>query len=877
MRLNGKTTFQAGAEDVGIDEAESTQLANIGTTEISATEWGYVGAMDQGVATSNAVQFTSITAQSFNLATIGTGSFTATGGHGLITGETGASGQLILRSTSNATKGSTLVDETTTSTSATTGALVVSGGVGIAENIYTGGNVGFTASGGSIVPSVGGIIITSGDQASESLTLRSTSNATKGSIKVDETTASTSKTTGALIVSGGLGVAGSVFCNSITPGDINLTAGGGTQNISATGGTASVSAVSITSAGTIQGSGNDIAITGGTAASANLILRSTTNATKGSVKVDETTTSTSATTGALVVSGGVGIAENIYTGGNVGFTASGGTIVPSVGGIILTSGDQASESLTLRSTSNATKGSIKVDETTTSTSATTGALVVSGGIGIAENIYTGGNVGFTASGGTIVPSVGGIILTSGDQASESLTLRSTSNITKGSIKVDETTASTSKTTGALIVSGGLGVAGSVFCNSITPGDIDLTSGGGTQNISATGGTASVSAVSITSAGTIQGSGNDIAITGGTAASANLILRSTTNATKGSVKVDETTTSTSATTGALVVSGGVGIAENIYTGGNAGFTASGGTMVPSASGIIITSGDLASQNLTLRSTTHGTKGHITIDETTVSSSTATGALVVSGGVGVAGRITSGGSIDMAVNTYVGSGVGTANTTGLRPGTNTCSFYTDAVQRMQFASGGVCTYNLATEATAYNAASVLFTGGIGVAKKVITNSTITATEFIPTTPVGGWFYVNATYTTGSGLLTTPAVLAIPYVEGMDTGAYWTPNSGANGVIEYTNATTRYFHICMQLTIGTNTGAASTIQIQILKDGVAITGATVKRYLMGPVDTGEMCCYAHVSLANTNKISLQISSTLDAPTYEVLHGSISITPSM
>jgi len=60
-------------------------------------------------------------------------------------------------------------------------------------------------------------------------------------------------------------------------------------------------------------------LTGGTAASNNLVLRSTTNATKGFVYVDETTSSTSRSTGAMVIgngtAGGLGVGGRIHTGG----------------------------------------------------------------------------------------------------------------------------------------------------------------------------------------------------------------------------------------------------------------------------------------------------------------------------------------------------------------------------------------------------------------------------------------------------------------------------------------------------------------------------------------------------------------------------------
>ena len=54
----------------------------------------------------------------------------------ILTGSTGAGSNLVLRSTSNATKGQVYIDETTASSSVTTGALRVGGGVGISGTLY---------------------------------------------------------------------------------------------------------------------------------------------------------------------------------------------------------------------------------------------------------------------------------------------------------------------------------------------------------------------------------------------------------------------------------------------------------------------------------------------------------------------------------------------------------------------------------------------------------------------------------------------------------------------------------------------------------------------------------------------------------------------
>lgn len=63
------------------------------------------------------------------------------------------------------------------------------------------------------------------------------------------------------------------------------------------------------------------------------------------------------------------------------------------GGQVAIGGIDASDTLTLQSTSNATKGQVIISETTGSTSTTTGALRIDGGVGIAENTYIGGTLG----------------------------------------------------------------------------------------------------------------------------------------------------------------------------------------------------------------------------------------------------------------------------------------------------------------------------------------------------------------------------------------------------------------------------------------------------------------------------------------------------
>jgi hypothetical protein len=78
------------------------------------------------------------------------------------------------------------------------------------------------------------------------------------------------------------------------------------------------------------------------------------------------------------------------------------SFVPSTGDLrtsIVTGGTTSGVSLTLRSTTDATKGQVYIDETTTSTSATTGALRVGGGVGIGGATFTTGKIKTTFGSG----------------------------------------------------------------------------------------------------------------------------------------------------------------------------------------------------------------------------------------------------------------------------------------------------------------------------------------------------------------------------------------------------------------------------------------------------------------------------------------------
>jgi len=302
------------------------------------------------------------------------------------------------------------------------------------------------------------------------------------------------------------------------------------------------------------------------------------------------TSSTTTTTGALIVSGGVGVAENIVAGGQ-----------------------------------------LKLTDTTESTSVTTGTFITAGGVGIAKNLNVGGGVvitgNLTVNGTTTTVSsttldVADLNITLADGAADSAsangagltidgasaTLLYTHATTSWDVnkpfKTTDTTDSTSPTTGALLSDGGLGVAKDVFI-----GGGDLGTNQTTFNlINTTATTLNIGGAATTlELGAASGTtsvNNALTVDGATTAGSTLDVTGVAN-------FNNTTTSTSNTTGAVIIDGGLGLAENLHMGGLADIDGA------------LTVG-----------------GAVNVDDTTESTSTTTGAVIVDGGVGVAKSLVTG---------------------------------------------------------------------------------------------------------------------------------------------------------------------------------------------------------------------------------------------
>jgi hypothetical protein len=265
-----------------------------------------------------------------------------------------------------------------------------------------------------------------------------------GIITISNTTPSTTSTSGALIVAGGVGiggnvsVAGSIIPNStasnlgsptnpfgsiyVSPHTINI----GTAPLGSVGNSLQVTGLIVTAnTASVSTSTGAITIAGGIGIGGSAVIGDTVTAT--TAVVVSTATSVSTATGALTVAGGVGIGGNLFVGGNV------------------------------TSTSQIILGTANTNNTLT------GALQVAGGVGIGGNLFVGG------------------IITATSIFAQTLTIDYTTVtqsviVTPDIFTITNTTNASSTISGALVVSGGAGFGGNVYASQLYDNGLRVITG-----------------------------------------------------------------------------------------------------------------------------------------------------------------------------------------------------------------------------------------------------------------------------------------------------------------------------------------------------------------------------------------------------------------
>ncbi len=661
--------------------------------------------------------------------------------------------------------GQILATSVDNSVSTTTGAIVVAGGIGVAKDIYVGGNLKTT----SII-----------SEEPIPLTVSATATTFTGKVVISANTASLNTSTGALVVVGGVGVGGDlrvvrgfdITGQFISTGTIssyavtNLSAGADI-NLTANVGAVTVSNTSTLQTVTARGSSTNVV-----------------------VSFLNTTNSISTDTGAVIIAGGLGVAGDIYgtgiysngspvvtvgTIGSLGVTAivaGTDTAVSTSTGVVTISNTSTLETVTSRGSTTTAK--ISILNVTSATSTSTGALTVEGGVGIGGAIYAQGTI----------YSNGLPVLVAESDTLQSVTGRG--NTTDRQILITNTASSNSTSSGALIVTGGIAVG-----ENLIVGGYAAITGNATvsSDLTVEGGTVSLNAIAneiISTTGDINivtttGKIGLRSIPGGliSLTATNIIL-------DGQTSILSTATSTGTTTGALTVNGGVGVngeiyAVNMFANGsqvltNATLGAYGVISISTGSGISIntSTGAVTITSVdTLQLVTdrgNSTTNSIYITNTTDVSGTDTGALVVSGGANLQGNL------NVAGNTTV---------------TNV-------------EISGVFRSVNATESTGTTTGAVIITGGLGVGSNLYASNIYGGTVYdtnkrviTDVTPVGGsGISVTGLVSSGPNVtfnINNTGVLALQ-------GSTYIGVSSATGIISLTNLGVQ------TLTAGTDTAVSS-----------------------------------------------------------------------
>ena len=494
--------------------------------------------------------------------------------------------------------GQETIFNTTDSSNTSTGALIINGGVGISKTVNIGGNL-FISKNSLFTGSVGVISDTS----------------LNGNLYVNSSTQSINTTTGAVIISGGVGIGGNVNIarNTTILGNIfmpTLTT------------TAFLNTVNITG-----NNFNALYVNGSSILNSNLSVY-------GQEIIFNTTDSSNISTGALIINGGVGISKTVNIGGNL-FISKNSLFTGSVGVISDTS----------------LNGNLYVNSSTPSNNTTTGAVIISGGVGIGGNVNIARNT-----------TINGLLNVISDTS------------LNRNLYVNSSTPSNNPTTGALIVSGGVGINGSLNIG---------------QNINVSGIINMIGSSSIANL-------NNIIVTG-------------------------QTESSSSNNGALIVNGGVGISKDVNIGGSlnifkdsilyGSFNIYNDILIQGTA--IVSNGFTSQKNIT-------SIGNVFITNNTPSNSYSSGALIIGGGVGIGGNINIGGNTNIQKNLYVdgsynGDTIITRNiySTNMLISIFSGLSVTGAINNSNnITTTGILTVNNNTPSNSYNSGALIVNGGVSI---------------------------------------------------------------------------------------------------------------------------------------------------------------------
>jgi hypothetical protein len=508
------------------------------------------------------------------------------------------------------------VTSNTASTSTTTGALRVTGGVGIGGSASIGGRLqmfngaNYTA----FVSSASGntvYTLPATTPSTGSSVLQSTSAGVMSWVPLTATSgiAVSGSTDGTVQFKSGssLGATNSLF---FSPSLLSLRVSGFPGGETPSGTDAALKVEQTTGSFNGSVSGTMIAVNANTGFAGDLLNLEVNAISR--FKIDNTgaviqnigTNSTSTTSGAVQIRGGVGITGAVYIGESVNATSVTQSTNTTTGSLIVSGGAGISGALNIG-------GASRIFSSTASTNTSTGALLVAGGVGISGQLsFITASLGFT--GVTTNPTMSFI----GATSSSPITL---TVLTDNSLNFEGSQGSVFSIDSNLS-------SGEIFSVSDISGlPIISASAGQTVNINEFGGYTQIGNGTINSSTTSNGS---LVVAGGLGMTGNANIG-------GTVRISSGTNSASTTSGSLVVLGGLGITGNAFIGGTTTITTGTNSSSTSSGSLVVLGGLGITGNAFIGGTTTITSG-------TNSFSTTTGALVVNGGLGITGNANIGGT-------------------------------------------------------------------------------------------------------------------------------------------------------------------------------------------------------------------------------------------
>ena len=598
-------------------------------------------------------------------------------------------------------EGRLMINNLNETTSEVTGSITTAGGMGVGKSIYVGESASIQQD-----MYIGGVTTQS------------------GVVTITNTTESTTSGNGALIVNGGVGIGKDLFVESDASisGQLNVTGKStiGVLRVINSNDATHASGASISTTGGIH-SEMGLLVDGVTSLKGNLTVTGMTTQI-GSLAIQSEIDSVSTTSGALTTLGGVGIGKSLNVGG--------------IANIL---------------------------DDTVSTSPSTGALVVAGGVGIQSNMNVADDV-----------------MIGGDLTASSLTIANGIKSSKVVFTHDpESTHIFEIEASEEYLQSKTGTGYRWFSNSLTSnaGSKLMELNSTELRINTIGRITAMDDTTMTGQGALvvdggASIGKNVHV-GANASIAGLLSVTGESTLTGLVAISNSTDSTSVATGALVVSGGVGIAKSLNVGINAtiqkelmvldkatlsnqlhmplisddAFTVAGGGTI---GGRLLLGGALTVAGV---STFEGTTSVNALDE---SSNSANGAFVVKGGVGIAGNANVGSSLTVGATTTLSGGVTMQDTVVSTLVTDSTELGNGAIVTAGGVSiakklnvGGITSIHDLTDTSSKSTGALVVSGGIGVQKSLSVGGNTTIEGSLSTLQ-------NATV---NGVLTTPNLNMIP----------------------------------------------------------------------------------------------------------------------